>query len=198
MSAVGQNPELLTWWLAANPHTFWKGYLWQPVTSVLVHTRLFHLISNILFLIISGHQVEKSLGKKHFISLFLIAAAGTHAIYVIGFPFSSVPIWGITGGINAVLGVFAISVGYTKIRFFGLLPITGKTMAMILAAFNTLSAVNGLNTRLVPLLYLLPFLAGYGYARWIEKRLYGRSRGNSQDDTRSDRSARFRNIDLKR
>ncbi|MBN1355401.1 rhomboid family intramembrane serine protease [bacterium] len=196
-SAQNAAAGFLNDWLGANPGTFWTGRIWQPLTSVFIHTGLGHLIANILFLMLTAHPVVTALGESRFLVLFLVHAVGIHLLYVIAFHSSPVILWGSTAGVNAVLGFFAVSSGYASIRFMGLIPVSGKTLAVIFLAANTACAAGGLGNRLFPLVYIIPFLTGYGYAHRLEKRMFSGITGGSRKK-RNSGSGRFQNIDLRR
>jgi membrane associated rhomboid family serine protease len=77
-------------------------------TSMFLHGGWFHLIGNMLFLWIFGHNVEDELG--HFRYIVLYSASGVAAALIQGFanPGSHVPMIGASGAIAGVLGAYAV------------------------------------------------------------------------------------------
>ena len=50
-----------------------SGMVWQPVTYQFVHAGLFHLIVNMIGLWFAGNILERILGVRRFVQLFLVA-----------------------------------------------------------------------------------------------------------------------------
>jgi membrane associated rhomboid family serine protease len=92
---------------------------WATVfTSMFLHGGWFHLIGNMLFLWIFGHEVEDELGHLRYLVLYL--ASGVAAALVQGFsnPGSHVPMIGASGAIAGVLGAYAILSPRANIHVF--------------------------------------------------------------------------------
>jgi len=191
-------PDHFLTYFGAVPVQFWTLKLWQPVTAIFIHTSFGHLLVNILFLLICAYPVESVLGRHKF--LLFLAGYGilTNIIYVLILPFCHVPMIGLTGAVNGVLGMYAICCGRERLHLFGILPAQGKHLAFILVAFNTLSAIYGLQDRLVPILFLIPFAAGYFYTKNRERNLYQSSPViNKKTPSESDANRRFQDLDIK-
>ena len=85
-----------------------------PVTATLVHSGLIHLGFNLLVFVWCGMQVERVLGKKGLIVLYLVGAYASAAAQWAIDPMGTVPMVGASGAISAVIGAFALSFGRAK------------------------------------------------------------------------------------
>jgi membrane associated rhomboid family serine protease len=85
-----------------------------PLSATLVHSGLVHLGFNLLMFVWCGTAVERVLGWKGLLALYLIgayaAAAGQYAFD----PTGTTPMIGASGAISAVMGAFALSFGRAK------------------------------------------------------------------------------------
>lgn len=78
------------------------------ITHMFMHGSWFHLIGNLWFLWVFGHNVEDAMGRIRFIFFYLLcgfAAAGTQ---MYANPASTVPMVGASGAISGVMGAYAL------------------------------------------------------------------------------------------
>ncbi|RYG71532.1 rhomboid family intramembrane serine protease [bacterium] len=92
-------------------------------TAMFLHSSLDHLLGNMLFLWIFGRAVEEFLGRKFFLSTYLLSGIGAtflqHNVTAIFTPSAmGVPNLGASGAIAGVLGLFAVRFYRTKVRIF--------------------------------------------------------------------------------
>lgn len=98
----------------------------DTLRSMFFHGGWAHLLGNMLFLWIFGTNVEDHLGRRTFISLYLlggVAAALTHTIIeivnsTVCYP---IPVVGASGAISAILGAYLVLFPGTRVRV--LIPI---------------------------------------------------------------------------
>ena len=82
---------------------------WATVfTSMFLHGGWFHLIGNMMFLWIFGHNVEDELGHLRYIVLYLTSGVAAALIQGLSDPGSHVPMIGASGAIAGVLGAYAV------------------------------------------------------------------------------------------
>ena len=82
---------------------------WVTVfTSMFLHGGWFHLIGNMLFLWIFGHNVEDELGHSRYLVLYLASGVAAALIQGLSAPHSHVPMIGASGAIAGVLGAYAV------------------------------------------------------------------------------------------
>lgn len=91
--------------------------LWTLLTSMFLHAGFFHLFANMFSLFFIGNFLEKIIGKKRFISIYLISGLiGGISFVLSGTIFNSnIPGIGASGAIFGILGVLAVLVPYSKI-----------------------------------------------------------------------------------
>jgi membrane associated rhomboid family serine protease len=88
------------------------------ITNIFIHTNLFHLVVNIIFLLVFGLILEKEIGSFKFGLVFFLSAIlgnlfevllNNQASFVVGF----------SGGIFGILGFLSIIKPFFKINLFG-------------------------------------------------------------------------------
>jgi membrane associated rhomboid family serine protease len=85
-----------------------------PLSATLVHGGLFHLGFNLLIFVWCGTMVERALGTRSLLLLFVVGAyASAMAQWAVD-PTSVVPMIGASGAISTVIGAYALSFGTQK------------------------------------------------------------------------------------
>ena len=69
-SGAGELPALVRY-AGLVPSKFFSGMVWQPLTSLLLHGDLSHLLGNLFFLWMFGSPVAESLGRRRFLELYV-------------------------------------------------------------------------------------------------------------------------------
>jgi membrane associated rhomboid family serine protease len=86
-----------------------------PLTATLVHsTNPVHIGFNMLILLWCGTQVERVLGAKGLIVLYVIGAYAAAAAQWAVDPMATVPVVGASGAVSAIIGAYALSFGRAK------------------------------------------------------------------------------------
>ena len=88
--------------------------LLTPLSATLVHGSVLHLAGNLLMLMWCGLAVERVLGLKATIILYVIGAYVAAAAQFLLAPHSPNPMIGASGAISALIGAFALSYGQQK------------------------------------------------------------------------------------
>ncbi|MEA3202371.1 MAG: hypothetical protein QOI63_37, partial [Thermoplasmata archaeon] len=126
--------------------TQWWLRPWTLVTSTLAHdpTNLWHLLLNGLFLFFLGPLVERILGPRRYVTLFLVAGAlsGVAQVHLEQALGGSGSALGASGAINAVFGVLVILLPKERIYFYGLVPVPMWVAGIIFAAVDALGVLN--------------------------------------------------------
>ena len=91
--------------------------LWTLLTSMFSHIQPFHIFANMFSLFFIGNFLEKIIGKKRFILVYLISGIMGGIFFVLsGTIFgNNMPGIGASGAIFGVLGVLAVLFPYSKI-----------------------------------------------------------------------------------
>lgn len=85
-----------------------------PLTAALVHAGLLHLALNLLIFVWCGTLVERVLGAKPLILIYVVSAYVAAIAQWAVDPHSQVPMVGASGAISGVIGAFALSFGQQK------------------------------------------------------------------------------------
>ena len=92
----------------------WIPVWLTPLTATLVHGGLFHLAMNLLLLVWCGREVERILGPRSVVTLYVIGAYFAAAGQYVADPMSAIPMVGASGAISALVGAFALSFSRPK------------------------------------------------------------------------------------
>ncbi len=115
---VGLGPEFFTRNFALTPFLILSGQtLWTLLTSMFSHVLFFHIFANMFSLFFIGNFLEKIIGSKRFLSVYLTAGLVGGIFFVLsGLLFNNdIPGIGASGAIFGILGVLAVLVPYSKI-----------------------------------------------------------------------------------
>jgi len=83
--------------------------LWITLfTSMFMHAGLDHLLGNMIFLLVFGIHVERSMGALRYLVFYLLCGLGASALEIITGPGSSVPGVGASGAIAGVLAGYLV------------------------------------------------------------------------------------------
>jgi membrane associated rhomboid family serine protease len=85
-----------------------------PLSATLVHAGLLHLAMNMLILVWCGTQVERVLGARALVFLYIVSAYTAAVLQWAVTPHAQVPMVGASGAISGILGAFALSFGQQK------------------------------------------------------------------------------------
>jgi membrane associated rhomboid family serine protease len=120
------------------------GEVWRVGTYALIHqpTVFYHIIFTCVFLVWIGHQVEDLYGSKEYLAFFALTnLIGGVAYTAIGaLTKSTVPLLGPSGGVTAVLVLFALHYPTRTISFRFFIPIP----VWLLVAIYALTDIAGL------------------------------------------------------
>jgi membrane associated rhomboid family serine protease len=136
LDQVGFVPDL---WLA-------QGRLWQALTYMVVHWDPMHLLLNMLTLWWMGGRVEERMGTRRFVAVYALAGvtaamacfavaklAGTGAF----------PVVGASGGVFAVMALWALWWPESIILLWGIAPIKVKWLVLGLLGISAVLLLTG-------------------------------------------------------
>jgi membrane associated rhomboid family serine protease len=85
-----------------------------PLSATLAHAGILHLGFNILILVWCGMQVERVLGSRALLFIYVVSAYVAAMAEWLVAPHATVPMVGASGAISGVIGAFALSFGQQK------------------------------------------------------------------------------------
>ncbi|MCW2637344.1 MAG: rhomboid family intrarane serine protease [Blastococcus sp.] len=95
--------------LAQRPFLVDLGQWWRLFTAAFLHIGPIHLVMNMVALLLFGSELERQLGRRRFLALYLLSAlGGATAIQLLGEPGgyvagASTAIYGLLGGLGVLL-----------------------------------------------------------------------------------------------
>jgi predicted Zn finger-like uncharacterized protein len=98
-----------------------KGGILPLITSMFLHGGIMHLLGNMLFLWLSGCNIEDVWGRILYPVFYVIGGVAAALIHGLVHSDSSIPAFGASGAIAAIMGAFLIRMAATKIHFLYLI-----------------------------------------------------------------------------
>lgn len=153
----------------------WSGaapfYWWTPLSLVafsFLHGGWMHLAFNVVMLVAMGSGLEKSIGVKKYLMIYigttLFAAFAHLALY----PSSTMPIIGASGGISGVFGAMIVAMNQARSS------VDKSTLMPVIIAYIGISVVTGLmggpdGSSVAWVAHIGGFLAGVGFMMTLLK-----------------------------
>ncbi len=88
------------------------------LTTQFLHGGIMHLVGNMVFLLFLGIAVENIFGSLRYLPFYLICGVCATSFYMLFDMTSRTPLVGASGAIAGLMGMYAISYGLRRIRFF--------------------------------------------------------------------------------
>lgn len=126
LTALLVGVQIRIWWLARLPEvrgqlvdrfTNWtaptleNGEVWRPLTMGILHTDLFHIVLNMLWLAYTGWNLERALGRANVLAIYVASVTMGSLLSMFGSP--DTPSLGASGG---VFGLVAASTVFGFVR----------------------------------------------------------------------------------
>ncbi len=89
-------------------------HLYSPLTYILIHGNIFHLIINLAMLSAFGSGIENKFGKINFFLIFLLSSIAGIFTHYLFYKNSYIPVIGSSGGISGLFGFYLIHLLKTK------------------------------------------------------------------------------------
>ena len=139
---------------------------WQPLTYMFVHGNMRHLLSNMIELIFFGTAVERAIGSKEYLLMYLLCGllsglASLGYFYWNGDYFSL--LIGASGAVYTIMFAFAVIFPKSMILLFFIIPIPAPILVILYTAFELFSEMNSLQAGVAHYTHLFGFLAAFFY-----------------------------------
>ena len=147
------------------------GFVWQPVTYMLLHDGIWHILVNLLLLWMFGREVEYFIGPQAYTKLYLLAGALGGAVWL-AFNFNdAAPLVGASAAVIGCVIAFATLFPEREmtILVFFVIPLTlrAKYIALIAIAFDVVPLLTHETTNVAHLAHLGGALLGYVYIKGL-------------------------------
>jgi membrane associated rhomboid family serine protease len=115
-----------------------------PLTAAFLHAGILHLSLNMLMLLFCGRFVEKVLGGKLLLLLFLVGAYAASATEFAFQPDSDSPMIGASGAISAIIGTYALLYSNQQVKAIGPLSANAVRILWLAAAWTIIQIMVGI------------------------------------------------------
>ncbi len=125
--------------LALTPTAAFSGAVWQFVTYMFTHGGYWHIFLNMLFLFILGVDVERVLGSRRFLTLYIVSGIGSALLFIALSGIDGSLLLGASGAVSGVLVAFAFLFPQRRIIIIPILfPLRGPVLVAGLLVLETL------------------------------------------------------------
>lgn len=124
------------------PSAFWAGAVWQPITSMFLHSPvlLLHILVNMLSLWSLGLPIERTIGSMKFAYLYFVSGAMGSLFVVLFQPELTHATIGASGAIFGLLGALAVFYPRSVLLVF-FIPMKARTAAFVFGSLSLLAAI---------------------------------------------------------
>ena len=145
-----------------------SGMVWQPVTYQFVHAGLFHLVVNMIGLWFAGNILERILGVRRFVQLFLVAGIAGGLLQMIYD--SNTVLVGASGSVCGLIAAFSTlypRMPITVLLFF-VIPVRMQAMwlGISVVILSALLLISGLFGNIGNLAHIGGAVAGFAWVRF--------------------------------
>lgn len=157
----------MTSYLSLNVITIYQYKMyWQFFTYMFVHSDFTHLLFNMLGLFFFGLSVERTLGSKEFLLIYLLSGILCGIMSYMAYLFSGaymVFLMGASGAIYSLLLAYAVIFPRNRIYIWGVLPIQAPLLVAIYAGIEIASQLFTLSHGVAHMTHLAGFAVAWVY-----------------------------------
>ena len=165
---------LVTDWLILNPAKVIDGEIWRVFSYAFLHSMdsPLHILMNMMVLWMFGKEVEEVLGAKEFLLFYLVSITIGGITFVIGSQLglhnSYAVCLGASGGVSAILILFACWFPSRTVLLFFIIPMPIWLMAVLFVGFDAFNLLSGKQGSVAVEVHLSGALFAYLYHafRW--------------------------------
>ncbi len=125
-------------WLALDPASFWKGYVWQVFTYPLVPEGLINFIVNAILIVWLGKQLERMWSRSELWSYCLLVATGGGTAKLLLSSWSSPPLMGTTAIVFGLLAAWLRLFGQERVILWSVWDTTILRAGLLMIAIGLL------------------------------------------------------------
>lgn len=142
------------------------GMFWQVFTYQFIHGGLGHLISNMIGLLFFGISVERRIGSKEFLLLYLLSGTLCGILSLLVYLATGVThvfLMGASGAVFAILLAYAVLYPRSIIYLWAIIPIPAPILILGYAIMEMMYLVGGVNTGVAHATHLIGFGVSWLY-----------------------------------
>jgi len=148
-------------------------YLWTFFTSMFMHAGFFHLLVNMFSLLFVGNLVERLIGRKRFISIYILSGLFAGVLFMLSglfFPSENVYAVGASGAIFGLIGLLMILTPNLPVyMMFIPIPVKMKYAAPAMLVLLWLVSILG-NVPVGNTAHLGGFIIGLAYGFYLKRK----------------------------
>ena len=171
-------------WVTANfaliPADAFSGSVWQFFTYMFLHGSITHLFVNMFVLLMFGSQLERALGRKKFLFLYIVAGIGSGFFYILLSYFFTpltfalrdliIPMIGASGAIYGIMAGYGLLYPKNWIIMFPGIPMPAGIAVFVFAAIEFFFGLTGFESGVANFGHLGGLIFGLVLVYWWKKR----------------------------
>lgn len=139
---------------------------WQPFTYMFVHGNFQHLFFNMLGLFFFGTSVERAIGSREFLLMYLVVGVLGGVTSLLVYFFTGM--WGVflvgaSGAIYGMLFAYAVIFPKNKIFIWGIIPVPSPILVIAYAVIELLNQFTGTRSGVAHMTHLAGFAFAFLY-----------------------------------
>lgn len=145
---------------------FGNHMFWQVLSYMFLHQNPSHLFFNMFGLLIFGLNLERAIGSKEFVLMYILCGVFSGIFSVVVYLFTGqyyVFLLGASGAIYAILFAYAVVYPRSVIYIWGILPLPAPLMVGIYALIEIGSQFLGRGANVAHMTHLFGFFAAFLY-----------------------------------
>ncbi len=146
---------------------------WQLITSIFLHASFDHYLVNMLVLFFFGSELERRVGSKTYLNIFLISGLAGNLAYIL-FAVSTgqmIPALGASGAIFGVMGTLAIIAPEIRVLLFFFIPMSIRMAIILFALWDLVMLPLSMQTGVAHIAHLAGLVTGVYYGRRLKYRI---------------------------
>lgn len=143
-----------------------ENMYWQFFTYMFTHANFYHLLGNMIGLILFGTAVERAIGSKEFVFMYMLIGVLCGIVSFALYYFSGlymVFLLGASGAVYAVMLLYAVLYPTSKIYIWGILPIPAPILVLIYAGYSLWNQIFSTGSGIAHLAHLAGFIFAWLY-----------------------------------
>lgn len=141
-----------------------KLFVWQLVTYMFLHGSFGHIFFNMFALWMFGVELERTWGTREFVKFYFLTGVAAGISNVLWNWGDMIPTIGASGAVYGILAAYALFFPDRYVYLYFLFPIKMKYLALILGAFEFLSAYS--QDGIAHVAHLGGMVVGFFYLRY--------------------------------
>lgn len=165
---TSMNPTLKTYlslnvFLVLEKHMYFEFF-----TYMFTHANFYHLLGNMLGVLFFGTSVERAIGSKEFVLMYLLIGLLCGVVSFAVYFFSGMYLTfllGASGSVYAILLMYAVIYPNSKIFIWGILPVSAPLLVIIYAGYSLWNQFFTTGSGIAHLAHLAGFVFAWIYLK---------------------------------